>query len=58
MYVACYDFILGFNVSSSVLMIFQLGGSDDGGIVVAVRVLCLCLGGWLLHNIFCQNIMS
>ena len=25
LYVACYDFMLGFNVSSSVLMIFQVG---------------------------------
>ena len=24
-YVACYDFVLGFNVSSLVLMIFQVG---------------------------------
>jgi len=25
LYVACYDFVLGFNVSSLVLMIFQVG---------------------------------
>ena len=25
LYVVCYDFVLGFNVSSSVLMTFQMG---------------------------------
>ena len=25
LYVACYDFVLGFNVSSSPLMFFQVG---------------------------------
>jgi len=39
LYVACYDFVLGFNVSSSPLMIFQVG---FGGNFVA-KVMCQCL---------------
>ena len=38
-YVACYDFMLGFNVSSSVLMIFRWGFGGHFG----AKVMCQCL---------------
>jgi hypothetical protein len=39
LYVACYDFVLGFNVSSSPLMIFQVG--FGGNFVAKVMYQCL-----------------
>ena len=62
----CYDFRFMFNVFSLPLMFFLVGvlglfcpelslwlfGLNGGRICLGCCVLCLCLGGWLLHNIF------